>query len=208
MTGGKVQPGVKVSETLWERFRQDVTKRRGTVHGNLSRELENAIEAYLDGSKGGDMTDELRRLREEVETIRGAVLESGGSGGADSVSKTTENRIDEIMADIRERADQLDSPRVREEDVEAAIERNAGASYKTIQRYKKLLQNQRAIFAHPTIEDVYFVRPAAFIACVEQGGDGDLRASDAQEIRSAYGDEWWVENAPSGMLDEDGRGFQ
>lgn len=208
MAQAKTQPGVKVSLPLWERFREDVERRRGTVHGNLSHELENAIESYLDASKGGDVTDELRRIRELIEDLEPVASDGESGSGGDSISKTTEDRIADIMADIRDRADQLDSPRVREDDVEAAIERNAGTSYKTLQRYKQLLQNQRELFAHPSIEDVYFVRPGSFIACVEQGGDGKLRADEAAEIRDAYGDEWWVENAPAGMLDEDKRGFQ
>lgn len=205
VTPGKTQPGVEVSTELWNRFREDVTKRRGTVHGNLSHELESAIRAYLDGSNGGDVTDELRRLREDVEAIRATLdRDETGSERETGISKTTENRIAAIMADVRQRADELDSKRVREEDVEAAIERNAGTAYKTVQRYKKLLQNQRELFAHPDYEDVYFVEPTAFIAAIEQGVPAEI----ARDVREAYGDPWWVENAPDGMLDEDKRGFQ
>lgn len=194
-----------IDEEIRDQFKQFVREAHGMVRGHYKSNVESALKAYMEAYQGGDVTDELRRLREDVEAIRAAVDSSeSGSERETEISKTTENRIGEIMADIRDRADELQSPRVRESDVEAAIERNAGASYKTIQRYKKLLQNQRELFGHPENGEIYFVRPTAFIAFVEQG----VRSSDAEEIREAYGDEWWVSNAPDGMLDEDRRGFQ
>lgn len=203
-----VQPGVRIDRETWDSFRAYVAETYGVVRGNLKTELEAALDDRMDASYGGDIYDRLDRIEAAIEDLPGA--SSGGDGGSErgSISKTTEDRISDIMEDIRDRADDLDSPRVREEDVEAAIERNAGTSYKTLQRYKKLLQNQRELFAHPSIEDVYFVRSAPFIACVEQGGDGKLRPTEAAEIRGAYGEAWWVENAPTGMLDGEGRGFQ
>lgn len=76
---GKVQPGVSVSRETWERFRQNVKQRRGRVNGVLSAELEDAIEAYLDGAEGGDVTDELRRLREDVKDIHDEVIGEGAT---------------------------------------------------------------------------------------------------------------------------------
>ena len=205
MAEPKIQPGVKVSEHVWEQFRQDVTKRRGTVHGNLSHELETAIREYLNVERGGDLHDRLNRIEDKLDAVaKGDTTDGDGGSERDSVSTTTEKRIDKIMADIKQRADELDSPRVREQDVEAAIERNAGTAYKTIQRYKRLLQNQREIFTHPTVDDVFFVRPGAFIASVEQS---NMRPGDYAEVRETFGDEWWESNAPDGLL-EDGRGFQ
>ncbi|MDY6780777.1 MAG: hypothetical protein SV760_09620 [Halobacteria archaeon] len=67
------QPGVEISEQLWKRFRQEVENRRGRINGVLGAELENAIESYLEGAEGGDVTDELRRLREDIDDIADAV---------------------------------------------------------------------------------------------------------------------------------------
>lgn len=202
MADSKTQPGVEVSEQLWKQFRQDVTKRRGTVHGNLSHELESAIREYLNASKGGDLHDRLNRIENRLEDIAasggGGENANGSDEGTDSVSNTTANRIDEIMADVRARADQLDTNRVRESDVEAAIERHAGATYKTIRRYKKLLQNQRELFADPEADDVYYTKPSAFIARVENA----VPQNKAIEIRETYGDEWWLDHAPDGMFEQ------
>lgn len=84
------QPGCTVSSSLWERFRQDVEDRRGRINGVLGDELEAAIEAYLEGSEGGDMTDELRRLNEDVDEIR-RMMEQGGPPAADGGSEKKKN---------------------------------------------------------------------------------------------------------------------
>jgi hypothetical protein len=211
MARKQTQIGARVDEQLWKQFREDIKARRGKIKGHLGHELENALREYLNASKGGDTHDRLRRIENNLDTVldelEGAESETDSDGETDSMSKKTENRINEIMSDIRDRADELGASRVREQDVEAAIERNAGTSYKTIQRYTRLLQNQRELFAHPQHDDVYFVRASPFVAFVENNEDisDDVR----NEVASGFGWEWWEEVAPDGLIDDDtGRGFQ
>jgi len=209
MSDNTTQPGIQISEQLWKEFRQDVRDRHGTVRGHLSSELESAIREYLNASKGGDTHDRLRRIENRLDEIAEqapAQSEQESDRGNDSVSKTTENRINEIMADIRDRADELGTNRVREHDVEAAIERNAGHAHKTIQRYKELLQNQRELFPHPVSDDVYFAQATAFIAFIEQ--NDQIGENQREQLVGEFGDEWWVSNAPDGLIDDGGRGFQ
>jgi len=192
---------------LKDEFVQDVRDRRGGVRGHLREQVETALREYLQASKGGDIHDRLNRIEGRLDNLATALDNLDDSdGGTDSVSKTTEDRIDAIMADIRERADELGASRVREDDVEAAIERNAGSSYKTIRRYEKLLQNQRELFGHPDKEDVYFVNSDAFIVFVEQNCTERTR----NRIADGYGWEWWEQQAPQGLLDdaEERSGFQ
>jgi len=208
MAGNKTQPGTRVSKELWDRFREDVAKRRGSTHGHLGTELENALRSYLEGSRGGDLTDEVRRIREDVDEIMAAIdSQSAVERETHSVSKTTENRVSNIMGDIRDRADQLDTVRVTDDDVEAAIERHAGTTYKTINRYKELLQNQQELFAHPSEEGVFFAWPGAFIAAIEQ--DERISRNQVDKVRTDYGEDWWLNNAPDGMFNDDTQlGFQ
>lgn len=210
MTDEATQPGVRISEDVWRQFRQDVQDRHGTVRGHLSSEVESALREYINASRGGDTHDRLRRMEDQLDEIAAAVADDStndSDGGTDSVSKTTERRIDEIMSDVRDRAEELGTPRVREDDIEAAIERNAGTSYKTIQRYKKLLQNQREIFPHPNNDEVYFARPEAFVTFVEQNPQIDDGKRD--DIADYFGWEWWESAAPEGVsVDENKRGFQ
>jgi hypothetical protein len=73
------QPGCEISASLWSEFREDVRQRRGRINGVLGSELENALRNYLDGSNGGDVTDELRRLRADLDEVRDAVVADGGT---------------------------------------------------------------------------------------------------------------------------------
>lgn len=209
MEDNQTQPGVRVNEQLWKEFRQDVRDRHGRVKGHVGTELERAIREYINASKGGDTHDRLRRIEQRLDELaenQASGSEQSSDGRTDSVSKTTENRISEIMDDIRDRADELDTKRVRESDVEAAIERNAGTSYKTIQRYKSLLQNQKEMFPHPMNEGVYFVNPQSFIAFVEQ--NDQIGEATRNRLADEYSWSWWEDNAPSGLIQDEGRGFQ
>lgn len=199
-----------IDAQLKERFKDDVKKRRGSVNGHFRTEVERALEEYLNATKGGDTHDRLRRIENTLDDLSEQLdldnSQSDSDSRTDSVTKTTEKRVDKIMADIQDRAKQLDTSRVREEDVEAAIERNAGTSYKTIQRYKRLLQNQKEIFAHPTVGDVFFVKATAFIASMEQSDE--IPEHKKNEVAEKLGWNWWEENAPEGLIDSGGKGFQ
>jgi hypothetical protein len=198
------QPGTKVDAKLWQRFRDHVETTRGGVRGHLRSELETALREYMAAYEGGDTVDRLRRIEDRLDEVADAVAESDSDGGTDSVSKTTENRIADIMADVQRRADELDTNRVRESDVEASIERNAGTSYKTIQRYKRLLQNQRELFPDPLSDDVFYVNEVAFVLRVENAVPND----EADEIRKTYGREWYDEIVEQVQPDGEERAFQ
>jgi hypothetical protein len=44
----EVQPGVRIDSGIWQRFREDINARKGSVRGHLRTELEAAIQQYLD----------------------------------------------------------------------------------------------------------------------------------------------------------------
>jgi len=184
-----------IDEEVKNEFKQYVKETHGGTRGHFRDEIETALREYMNAFDGGDTHDRLRRIESDVEEIKDTLSENGSDEERDSVSKRTENRIDEIMADIRRRADELGTSRVGESDIEAAIERNAGTTYKTIRRYKKLLTNQRELFPHPENDDVYFIKPTAFIVFVENS----VPSEQADEIMGAYGSGWWEENTPEGF---------
>lgn len=186
-----------IDADLKEQFVNDVEDRRGSAYGHLKEQTEKALREYMHASQGGDTHDRLTRIENKLDSLEGVLEESDSGGRTDSVSKTTERRIREIMEDIQQRAEDLDTSRVRENDLEAAIERNAGTSYKTVKRYKDLLTNQRELFPHPSNDGVYFIKPSSFIAYVEQNEPTDV----ADRVLEGYGADWWQENAPDGLLD-------
>ncbi len=157
-TNPTVQPGTSIDRRLWKRFKNDVRDRRGRINGVLADELERALRSYLDASDGGDVTDELRRLREDVDQIRDVVIEGspptlsdGGSekeknsAGKDSVRKPVdrddetddrsivEKRTDATLAELVTNFDQFNL-----DDLDDAIETGAGVSSRqSVKKYRK-----------------------------------------------------------------------
>lgn len=153
-----IQPGTSIDKRLWKRFKNDVRDRRGRINGVLANELERAIESYLDASKGSDVTDELRRLREDVDQIRDVVIEEtpptlsdGGSekeknsAGKDSVRKPVdrddetddrsivEKRTDAALAELVANTEQFTL-----DELDDAIETGAGVSSRqSLKKYRK-----------------------------------------------------------------------
>jgi len=153
-----IQPGTSIDKRLWKRFKNDVRDRRGRINGVLANELERAIESYLDASKGSDVTDELRRLREDVDQIRDVVIEEapptlsdGGSekeknsAGKDSVRKPVdrdddtddrsivEKRTDAALADLVANTEEFTL-----DELDDAIETGAGVSSRqSVKKYRK-----------------------------------------------------------------------
>lgn len=72
-----VQPGTKVDAELWDRFREEVRRRRGGVRGHLRTELENALNAYI---QGGEPTPaEIDARLQRIEAAVGAASSDGGT---------------------------------------------------------------------------------------------------------------------------------
>lgn len=76
----RVQIGPRVSQSLWDEFRNDVQKRKGQTRGVLGDELENAIREYLrDEDRPID-----RRIEKRLSRIEQAVGAAPTDGGTDT----------------------------------------------------------------------------------------------------------------------------
>ena len=78
-----VQPGTEVDGELWQRFREEVKRRRGGIRGHLRTEMENALRAYIDG---GDATPE--QVNRRLARIEAAVGVEATDGGTDTSEPT------------------------------------------------------------------------------------------------------------------------
>lgn len=194
-----------VDESIRDRFRQEVIERHGGIRGHYRSELENAMKAYIEAGDGGDVHDKLDRLIDLVEGVVEGDSSAGLERERDSISKRRRKKINKIMDDIAAQGEVYGSSRVQESDIEAAIEEHAGHAYKTKRTYKRLLVNQHHLFKIPEAvatssdEDMYYVEPGAFIAYVEQ----NFNERDRDYVADYYGYDWWQENAPDGLLDEE-----
>ena len=211
-----VQPGTRIDKSVWEAFRSDVEDRHGMVRGNLRRELENALRAYIDASEGGDTHDRLRRLENAVERIDERTEDLVDVGGAKnkkgsnaSVGPRRKKKLDAIESQIDREAG--DATKVHKSVIHKAIEDNAGTSGPTIRTYKRMLKERRIAFETPSEDaNTWFVDPAAFVNVVES----NYRHRN-HEIAAEYGEEWWetaveefVDWNEEDEEDEERRGFQ
>lgn len=76
----RVQPGGRVDEDVYERFREHVREEHGVVRGNMGRELEAAMRAYMDASHGND---QLTRIENDIATLKARLADAESTAQAD-----------------------------------------------------------------------------------------------------------------------------
>jgi len=192
MGDNQKQIGVKVDESLWQEFREDVQQRRGSVKGHLKTELHNALREYINAAQGGDTHDRLMQIEHRLEDIEGAVAEIGETKKHSEVSKTVENRLEKIRETIQQEAGE--APRVHEQVVEMAIKRHAGQSKPTLRQYKELLKDNRELHQDPRPDQSYYYREAPFycFAVNQMYQDQEISKSDyLHYVENVYDREWW-----------------
>jgi len=203
---GETERPPQLDSALLERFKADVKRRKGRLRGNYSSELEAALEAYLDGSQGGDTNDRLARIEEQLDRVEGHLVEKEGKKKKESsdTSSTTESRLRKITNTIADET--ANSPKVHTQVVEKAIRAHAGSSDPTIRRYKELLQQDNQLFSHPTKDTLYFRDSTEYVLAVNaMAKGGKLQQQDYDAIVERFGEEWWLEQQPT---EERPTGFQ
>lgn len=208
---GLTQPGTRIDEDVWQAFRNEVKRKRDGVRGHLRSELENALREYVEGSKGGDTNDRLRRLENTVEQIdeRTAALVDGDAPNKKedsdvSLGPRRRKKLDAIESQIDREAG--DATKVHESVVNKAIEDNAGSSGPTLRRYKEMLKQRRIAFANPAEDaSTWFVDEDVFVRVVESNFP-----HRNHDIANEYGEEWYQAKVDE-VIDADeegGKGFQ
>lgn len=203
-----IQPGVRVDKSVWQEFRDDVAERRGGVRGHLKTEVENALRSYVEASKGGDITDRLRRIENQLDDIEegvgGLSEESERKKNKDSgFSSTVENRLEKIEAKITREAG--DAHRVHESIVNKAIEDVAGSSRPTLDRYREMLEQRHIAHEWPVGESrTWWLENEKFVNVLSSNFNKDL------EFSEKYGKEWWdgVQSRLNDEHDNSSRGFE
>lgn len=202
----------RIDESLRDEFKQDVKERRGGIKGHFRHEVENALRAYLEGAKGGDIEDRLRRLENTVEDIHentapasdGDGAKTKKDGNVSEVGPRRRKKLDAIESQIEREAG--DATKVHESVVNKAIEDNAGSSGPTLRRYKQMLKQRRIAFANPAESaSTWFVDEEVFVKVVES--NFPHRNDD---IAKEYGEGWYADAVDRHIeRDDDGTpGFQ
>jgi len=192
MSDNEKQIGVRVTETLWREFREDVKARKGRVNGHLASEVEAALREYMDASHGGDVNDRLTRIEKQLDDLGDRLGDSEPKKEDSGVGNRVESRLEEIIETVESEAD--GSPRVHDSVIEMAIETHAGVSDPTVRQYKNLLRKRKVAFADPRPNSNYHYLDAprfcdAVNAMVE---DGDISEDKYLEVlEGQHSREWW-----------------
>lgn len=192
----------EIDADLRDRFKQDVKNRKGTTHGHYRTELENALEAYLDASKGGDTDDRLRRIENAVEDLADTMVElsddeSGKTKTHETVGTESKNKLERIKERIGREA--ADAKSVHESVVNRAIEDVAGGSDPTMRKYKRMLKERHHAFENPHPEQkTWFVDEEAFVKVVNHN-----LPEYTSDVASEYGEDWW-DDALSNHAEDEG----
>lgn len=76
--GNQVQPGAKVDEETYERFRQFVQDNHGKTRGSLGDELERAMKQRMEDANG---PDRLARIENDLATLKAQLADAESDGG-------------------------------------------------------------------------------------------------------------------------------
>lgn len=192
MANGEKQIGVKIDEQLWKQFRQDVSDRKGRVHGHLKSEVETALREYINASAGGDTNDRLTRLEHQMDKVVGLLEESQPKKENSDVGSRVESSLEDVIETINKEAD--GAPRVHDSVIEMAIESHAGYSDPTIKQYKNLLRKRNEAFPDPRSDSSYhYLDSGVYCQAVNQMvQEREIKQKQYIEIvEEQYSREWW-----------------
>jgi len=173
---GKKQVGLRVDETLYRQFKQDVKNRRGRWQGVAGEELENALREYLTGGNhpAGNMDD--GSIEARLARIEEAVGIEATDGGVDTSSEqshthtpqsvpterpdpqaATERKVrwlaECVIDEVVPKSKELDS--VPKDTLRDIVKDEYGFRSDTAKRYVDELIDHFGLLEHPTADGIY-----------------------------------------------------
>jgi len=205
-TEDTVQIGPRIDRRVWEQFKDFVKQQHGKTSGVTADEVEKALQQRMGEDPLQHVDNRLRRLEDALDVDR--PTQSDGAGGErDTVSKAdrdptqddltprTQNRVNSILDSLPGRftADQLD----------AAIENVAGASYKTLQRYREILTNRHMVVEAPWVDDPdgdgYYQDRSMFAVAATQNLDNGGLYQLQDRLAVHWGEDWVSQELPDDL---------
>lgn len=201
---GRIDPEIK------KQFQEFVRDATGGNQGDQSRLMERALVEYMDNDRGArieskvdavlDRLDEIEdtpspRSEQSLERERQTATSSNPT--VDNFNTQTEQAVQAITADMPGEAS------ITESMVETAIEDNAGASYKTIKKYKRLLRKRGYAIPSPvTGEDNWYTSVTPLALTCENNSDISPHDIDVLigEYQDTLGDQWYLDALPDPFI--------
>jgi len=198
-----VQIGPRIDAALWERFKDFVQSKHGRTSGSTADEVEQALKQRMGEDPLQQVDDRLRRLESALDVDHPPTADSS-SGERETVSKDpeqnslsarTQNRVDDILGQLPGRFD--------EDQLDAAIQNAAGTSYKTIKRYKEILQRRQLAVACPWSDDAdqtaYYQDKSMFaVAAVQNLTPQEVHTLE-DKLAVQWGSDWFDRALPDDM---------
>jgi len=172
---------VRVDPDVWSDFVDWVVQTEGQKHGEIGRHVENALSEYIDQDRFARIEDRQETMQDTLETIAESVSETS-TEHTHTGPTTVPDRVEKIGAELRG----VDGIIFAEDDVEDAIRTHAGASDRTLRKYKQEIKAAGEAYEIP--------RPGSSVWTVDRGqwlswADGyldDVPDADLSEIIDPY----------------------
>lgn len=206
----RVHPGGRIDPEIKKEFKEYVQENSTGNKGDYSRLLERALVEYMDNDRGArieskvdDVLDRLDEMESPPPPQSEDTLErerqsaTSSNDPFDGYNTRTEETVAAIAADLE------GSNSVNESMLETAIEDNAGASYKTLKKYKRLLKKRGMAIPHPNVdEDAFYVDRTALVLSCETGETVTPHDIDTLvgEYEDELGEEWYLESLPEDYI--------
>jgi len=173
--GERTQIGPAIDAELWERFRQNVEARKGTVRGNLGTELENAIRQYIGDLEADVSPGDIQRIDNRLSRIEQSLGAADTDGGCTlstatdthtppskppskpSAKASTEEKVAYLAACVLDR--EVPNSRTLESVSDTVLREVVGEEYSfrddTVERYVERLIDHFGLVEHPDTTTVY-----------------------------------------------------
>lgn len=201
---GRIDPEIK------KQFQEYVEETLGGKQGDQSRAMERALKEYMDNdraarieSKVDDVLDQL----DEMESTPPPRSDESSERERQSTTSSNDpfsgfnNRTEEAVAAIT--ADLPESTSITESMLETAIEDNAGASYKTIKKYKRLLRKRGLAIPSPLPEeDKWYTDQTPLVLACETNEQVTPHNIDVLvgEYEDVLDEQWYLEALPNDYM--------
>lgn len=205
--GRRIKIGPRIDRRVWEQFKEYVEDHHGKTYSSTAEEVEKALRRHMQDDPLQHIDDRLRRVEDALDVDRptgadGTVGERETVSNADrdpttnELTPRTQNRVDKILGNL--------PGRFTEDQLDAAIENVAGASFKTLQRYREILTNRHKVVQAPWVDDMndgdgYYQDKRMFAIAATQNMHPDEVYQLEDKLAVHWGDDWVSRELPDDM---------
>lgn len=167
---------IRVDPDVWSAFRSQIDDWDGDNPGHVGYHVENALREYVD-------EDRYARVEDKLDRVLARVSDGGRTHThKDTAASETVERAREIYKRVADNHGLV----VKDDDLVRAIEDNAGADPRTVEKYKGILKRRSLIFEHPADSPVWTTDRDKWVSWSENHVDNDPTLT-IQDVIDDYG---------------------